>query len=254
VTEFLLCTVYAPLVSWGDIAVGESRGSWDRPSRSAVLGLVAGALGLTRDDQPSHDALDGGYGVAVRVDAAGTSMLDYHTAQSVAAGIVKKRAPRTRAQLLEAGPPETILSRRAYRQDALTTVAVWARAGAHWPLESLADALRRPVFVPYAGRKSNPFGLPLNPIVVEAESLAGALARRDARPPGLDGWRRGLQPAGGWGLEVAHDPCDGFPSGLQRVQRVVRRDAAAHRRRWQFAERVVEIGLMQVPNVNEGRP
>ena len=70
-TEFLLLTLYAPLASWGDIAVGEVRGSWDRPSRSAVLGLVAAALGVDRADQAAHDALDVGYGVAVRQDAAG---------------------------------------------------------------------------------------------------------------------------------------------------------------------------------------
>jgi CRISPR system Cascade subunit CasD len=250
----LLATLYAPLASWGDIAVGESRGSWDRPSRSAVLGLIAAALGLTRDDQGAHDALDVGYGVAVRVDAAGAPIADYHTAQSVAAAIVKKRRPRTRAQLLDAGPRETILSWRAYRQDAFTTIAIWAHSGGRWSLESFVDALRRPAFALYAGRKSNPFGLPLNPIVVEAESLAGALSQRDPRPTALDVPKRGLQPPGGWGLEVAHDPCDGFPSGLRSIQRVVRRDSGAHRTRWQFAERVVEIGLMQSPNANGERP
>ena len=29
-TGFLLFTLYAPLASWGEIAVGETRGSWDR--------------------------------------------------------------------------------------------------------------------------------------------------------------------------------------------------------------------------------
>lgn len=89
VPEFLLLTLYAPLSSWGGIAVGEERNSWDRPSRSAVLGLVAAALGVARDDQASHDALDWGYGVAVRLDVAGSSVVDYHTAQSVAQASVK---------------------------------------------------------------------------------------------------------------------------------------------------------------------
>ena len=33
-------------------------------------------------------------------------------------------------------------------------------------------------------------------------------------------------------------------SGLRPLRRDVRRDAGAHRTRWQFAERVVEVGVM----------
>jgi len=59
-TAFLLASLYAPMASWGEITVGERRTSWDRPSRSAILGLVAAALGIEREDQDGHDALDGG--------------------------------------------------------------------------------------------------------------------------------------------------------------------------------------------------
>lgn len=242
-TEFLLFTVYAPLTSWGEIAVGETRGSWDRPSRSAMLGLVAAALGLTRDDQAAHDALDTGYGVAVRLDAPGTPLSDYHTAQTVSASAVKKRRPATRAQLLAAGEHQTILSRRGYRQDALATLAVWARTGARWPLAEFVAAMRRPAFVLYAGRKANALGIPMAPMVVESETLAGAFAQRAPAPPALAAQL--LCPDRGWGLEVAHDPCDGFDAGLTSLRRDTRRDAAAHRGRWQFRERTVEIALLE---------
>jgi CRISPR system Cascade subunit CasD len=243
VTTFLIATVYAPLASWGDIAVGESRGSWDRPSRSAVLGLVAAALGLTRDDQRAHDALDAGYGVAVRLDSAGTPLTDYHTTQTVAGHLVKKQGPRTRASLLGLGPRETILSRRIYRENALATIALWARQGAQWSLESLATALRCPAFVLYAGRKSNPLAVPLNPALVEAESLAEALSMREPWPLGVETWPRRRRSTSEI-VEVAHDRCDGFPSGLQHIQQVIRRDAAADRSRWQFSERVVDVSVI----------
>ncbi len=95
-TSFLLFTIYAPFASWGDIAVGETRGSWDRPSRSAVLGLLGAALGIVREDQAAHDALDIGYGVAVRADAVGVALRDYHTAQTADASRVRKARARTR--------------------------------------------------------------------------------------------------------------------------------------------------------------
>ena len=43
--DFLTFALAAPLAAMGEIAVGERRGSWDRPGRSAVLGLIAAVLG-----------------------------------------------------------------------------------------------------------------------------------------------------------------------------------------------------------------
>lgn len=257
-TDFLLLTLYAPLASWGDIAVGESRGSWDRPSRSAVLGLVAAALGLEREDQPAHATLDAGYGLAVRLDAPGATLADYHTAQTVGASAVRKAKPRTRAELLACGERETILSRRSYRQDALATAALWARVGARWSLGDLGEALRRPAFVLYAGRKANAFGAPLDPAVVQAGTLREALAQRPRGVRGLDprrllgGGRPASEP-----VEVSFDAVrevvDGFASGFDPIfRRDVRRDVPTHRARWQFTERVVEVGLMAVDGAAAG--
>lgn len=240
--NFLLFTIYAPLASWGDIAVGEARGSWDRPSRSAILGLIAGALGLTRDDETAHGALDAGYGIAVRLDARGAPLVDYHTAQTVSASAVRRQAPATRGAALRAAERETILSRRTYYQDALATIAVWTRNEAHWPLDALAAALRSPRFTPYAGRKANAVGAPFAPHVVLASTIAEALAQRaDPVPSGIDG--RLLRPRAGWGREVMHDICE-FDSGLGETRRVVRRDGSPDRSRWLFAERVAVVGVL----------
>ena len=149
----------------------------------------------------------------------------------------------TRRTLLDRrnGEPQTILSRRRYRQDALSTVAVWARAGARWPLVELAGRIARPAWVLYAGRKANAFGLPLNPEVVRGETLAAALSSRPGLPAALDAKRLRLAALGV--REVSHDACEGFASGLRTLRREVRRDAGAQRTRWQFAERVVEVGV-----------
>lgn len=242
-TEFLLFTLYAPLASWGDVAVGEVRGSWDRPGRSAVLGMVAAALGIRREEQERHDELDSMLGVAIRLDAPGRPLVDYHTAQTVATPDLRKRRVATRRELLNAVTADrwkTILSRRTYRVDALVTAALWVRGEARHSLHGIAEALRRPRFVLYAGRKSNPFGIPVRPQVVSARTLAEALSARDPLPPGMG--EHGLRPSSGWGREVSHDPCTGFASGLEPIRREVRRDARPHRARWQFHERNVEVG------------
>jgi CRISPR system Cascade subunit CasD len=262
--NFLIFTIYAPLVSWGDIAVGEMRGSWDRPSRSAVLGLLGAALGITRDEQEAHDALDAGYGLAVRLDAGGATLSDYHTVQTVAESEIRRvrkeaikrseKPPETRAELLVSCERETILSRRAYRQDALATIALWAHDGARWTLQELAEALRRPVFVLYAGRKANALGVPLDPALTAASTLAAAFGVRAPEPRGFDTGR--IAGRSQWGREVSHDEItahDGFASGLESLRRDVRRDVPRDRARWQFAERVVEVGLLpRVPQADIG--
>lgn len=85
--RYLAFTLAAPLASFGAIAVGERRSSWDRPAKSAVLGLIAGALGLTRDDADAHRALADDYLYAVRVEdfdlrTPRPPLTDYHTAQT----------------------------------------------------------------------------------------------------------------------------------------------------------------------------
>ena len=228
-----------------------------------MLGLIAAALGVTREDQGAHDALDRGYGFGVRLDAPGAPLVDYHTAQTVGASAVKKQRPATRAALLAAGERETILSRRAYRQDALATVALWVRdPDARWSLAALHTALGRPGFTLYAGRKANVFGLPLGPVVRECATLAEAVAwyadsrgmRADA--PAADvaavrGVLNRLRPRQGWGRELAFDdPGGAAEAGVATDRREVRRDVRAQRARWQFAERVVHVGT--VPTATGG--
>lgn len=240
--DFLLFTVYAPMASWGDIAVGEVRGSWDRPSRSAMLGLVAGALGVTRDQQDLHDDLDRSLGVAVRVDDAGRSRGDYHTTQTIAASDIRRSRARTRAAMLRAGTPRTVLSRRWFLEDTAYTVALWQRGASSWALSALGDALARPTFVPYAGRKAHPLALPMRPEMVRATTLGDALRQRaaEARVVGETRVRGDTTP-----LEVAHDECEGFVSGLTPIARQSRRDGGAHRSRWLFSDRPVFISLFE---------
>lgn len=242
-TRYLRFTIYAPLSSWGEIAVGESRGSWDRPSRSAILGLLGAALGVTREDAEGQAALSSGYGVAVRLDARGSALEDYHTVQTASASQVKKRKPATRAELLDDGDLETILSRRAYRQDAISTVAVWMRPGARWNLEALSSALRRPAFILYAGRRANALGVPLAPDVVEADTLRECLRTRTLSRFGAAGIRLRKRFEMAAAPEVSYDIDDGIASGFDELRRELRRDASPDRLRWQFSERVVATAI-----------
>ena len=56
-TDFLIFQLQGPMAAWGEVAVGEDRGSRDDPGVSALSGLLAAALGVDRADEASHAAL-----------------------------------------------------------------------------------------------------------------------------------------------------------------------------------------------------
>ena len=230
--RFLLFTLYAPMGALGETAVGERRLGWTRPGRSAVLGLVSAALGIERADEEAHRNLEAGLYYAVRTDAPGRPFLDYHTAQTPKG---KKDRFGTRREELESGALHTVLSTREWRSDSCFSVALWARREDAVDLTAIADALRRPRFTLYLGRKSAPLGLPLNPALVEADTFMHAFeARRPNEDEGaiLDRIHSGDRVPSM--IAFDHDAPGAPPDA--RIER--RRDAVGSRARWQFADRL----------------
>lgn len=190
-SEYLVFRLYAPLASWGEAAVGETRPSATCPGRGAVLGLLGAALGIRRDDVPGQAALFGSLRVAVKQYRAGTLLNDYHTAQ-VPTSQSKVRY-RTRRDELNAPRKaiNTILSSRQYRCDGLWTVAAWTTVDSPHTMQDLREALLKPVFPLYLGRRACPLAAPLAPEVVQRDTLQAALDHRfEDLVPGQQFWLR----------------------------------------------------------------
>lgn len=191
--DYLVMRLYAPLSSWGTLAVGEDRPTANYPTRGAILGLLGAALGLKRTDTKQLQDLADGIGIASKTYSTGTILRDYHTIQTPTAK--KGTTFYTRKQELQSTKLETILSSRDYREDGLWVVAIWLTAdtaskdsGAtdnttdkngsityQYTLEQLQQALKHPVFTLYLGRKSCPLSLPLSPSIVTADNVKAAL-------------------------------------------------------------------------------
>ena len=76
--EFLIFRLYGMMASWGDIAVGELRPTFDHPSRSAIVGLLAAALGIRRDEEEQAARPVGAAGLAGPGHAAGRAPFSHH--------------------------------------------------------------------------------------------------------------------------------------------------------------------------------
>lgn len=250
--ETLIFQLQAPLSSWGEVAVGEYRPSADYPSQSAIQGLLGAALGIDRYNDDALAALQTGYRLAVGVVNQGRLMRDYHTAQVPSRTDLKKRPSATRRDELAVPKPDlnTILSTRDYRQDAAALVAVQSMAGAPYSLPQLAEAIKRPKFTMYLGRKSCPVAVPLHPVVLTASGVKAAFADYQQLLAAL--WRERLpKHAESAGLPVqkiawsdAFGTDDLTTIGLLRDLSITRKDAVITRRGWQFADRTEHIALV----------
>lgn len=250
--ETLIFQLQGPLSSWGEVAVGEYRPSADYPSQSAILGLLAAALGIVRDDEEGQMALFGSYRLAVGVINSGRLLRDFHTAQVPSRADLKKRPQATRRDELALPKYDlnTILSARDYRQDASALVALQSLDGAHYTLARIAEALRRPKFLLYLGRKSCPLAVPLYPLIVDAASVSDAMTGYLQQVSVLWSEQTGGKAAPAmqlrkiaWGDDFGVD--DVALIGRSRDLSLIRRDRVLARNGWQFGDRREHIALLE---------
>jgi CRISPR system Cascade subunit CasD len=242
--DFLIFRIYGVMASWGDISVGEYRPTFDHPSKSAIMGMIAAALGIHRDEEERLRELGTGYRMAVRIDEPGILLRDYHTAQVPPSGKGwNKRSFPTRQAEVSVPKEElnTILSTRDYHCDAIYTVCLWSIGSPQpYPLSVLKEHLEHPVFILYLGRKSCPLSLPLQPQIIQGESLAVALSTARFNDASFIAPLITCQDA-----RVFWE--DDSDIGLTSVHTIQRRDDSLSRKRWQFGNRLEHYATTKNP-------
>lgn len=138
----LLLRLAGPLQSWGERSAFNVRDSAAFPTRSALCGMFAAAQGRDRTADPGHYA---DLEFTIRVDRPGRRLVDYHT---VGGGLSPEQTVATSGGKRKGA---AVISRRHYLADAVFVVAV---TGPDSDITHIADALERPHWAPYLGRRS----------------------------------------------------------------------------------------------------
>lgn len=213
----LLLRLAAPLQSWGTSSRFARRSTDAVPSKSGVVGLLAAAQGRRRTD-PLEELL--GLRIAVRTEQPGRLERDFQTAARQG----------ERASLS--------LSTRHYLADAVFLVAV---QGDDALLEGLQDALRRPYFPLYLGRRSYP---PVGRVEHGLRSGDAVEALRDeawhAAP-----WFQRAWPESGATLDLVADCPPGTPGAELVRDEPVTFDP--RHRQWEWRS-VIRHDRVRVPN------
>ena len=135
----LLLRLAAPLQAWGSDSKFETRKTNREPTKSGVIGLLAAALGLKRNQVEELEELSK-LRFGVRVEREGKLLIDYHTARDL-----KKDKP--------------YVTYRHYLQDAVFLVGLESEDNAL--LQTLEKSIRYPAYPLFLGRRSCPPTLPL---------------------------------------------------------------------------------------------
>ncbi|MCM8738629.1 type I-E CRISPR-associated protein Cas5/CasD [Azospirillum sp. A1-3] len=179
-----LCfTLAAPYGAWGAESQPSATTAWKAteldPPKSAIVGLLAAALGVERSGLAP---LAASVRIAVRTGLRPERDLrpDYHTISRA-----RRPADRTHWSRFEELRPAlsgldtsgSLLSAREHWSCGLWSVAVaTATTDGDTLLERMAAALRAPRWPLYAGRKACPLGLPPDPEALDASGPVAALA------------------------------------------------------------------------------
>lgn len=152
----LVLRLAAPLQSWGGQSEFNRRDTLPEPTKSGVIGLLAAASGLRRED-PLEPLL--GLRLGVRTDRPGSIARDYHTVSTLdGSPLLSAQVTAKGSQKRTQPPKHTYVTTRYYLQDAIFVAAV---SGPDQLLAALAEAVRRPAFPLALGRRSCPPTQPL---------------------------------------------------------------------------------------------
>ncbi|HNX77251.1 MAG TPA: type I-E CRISPR-associated protein Cas5/CasD [Candidatus Rifleibacterium sp.] len=164
----LLIRLAGPMQSWGTTSRFDQRDTGKEPSKSGVIGLLAAAMGIDRENWQKLEPL-ARLTLAVRHDRPGSLKYDYQTA-----GCAKTDAIIKADGALERGGG--IISRRYYLADAAFLVGLESEDD-HL-LHSIAESLHNPTWPLFLGRKSY---LPTEPVFlkdsIQKQPLLEAISR-----------------------------------------------------------------------------
>jgi CRISPR system Cascade subunit CasD len=158
---YLVLKLHGVMQAWGGHTYEDLRHSELIPTRSGLLGLIGACLGIDRNDAERQQQLADSLRLAVRMEKMPQRMTDFHTVLD--------------ARKVDGKPNKfPVVSRREYLYDARYTVLLEVQPGAVFDADAIEQALKRPVYTPFLGRRACPITRPLFEERIEAVDFENA--------------------------------------------------------------------------------
>lgn len=137
----LLLRLAAPLQAWGSGSKFNIRLTEREPTKSGVVGMIAAAMGIQRNDDPKKLEPLNALRFGVRVEKEGKLLRDFHMVHEMT------------------GKKNSHVTERFYLSDAVFLAALESEDKEY--LEKIVNALNNPVYPLFLGRRSCPPTLPI---------------------------------------------------------------------------------------------
>ena len=137
----LLLRLAAPLQAWGSGSKFNIRLTEREPTKSGVVGMIAAAMGIQRNDDPKKLEPLNDLRFGVRVEKEGKLLRDFHMVHEMT------------------GKQNSHVTERFYLSDAVFLAALESEDKEY--LEQIVNALNNPVYPLFLGRRSCPPTLPI---------------------------------------------------------------------------------------------
>jgi len=137
----------ALLQSWGEQSHWDERKTNAHPTKSAVAGIIAAAMGIDRREYLGE--ICNNITMGVRIDRKGVLISDFHTVGGGHPDSIILSAENKKKYIT--GKPYTVISQRWYLADASFAVSLQSEDGAL--LQDIKVALMNPKWNIYLGRK-----------------------------------------------------------------------------------------------------
>lgn len=132
------------------------------PTRSAIVGLLGAALGITRVRYDELYRLSNSIKIAVQVNSCGEKIMDYHTVQNF-------RSPQGKIQKI---------TKPTYREYWCDSAHTFAISASEELVDQLSLKVKAPEFTLFQGRKSCPLTRPLYESMLDEGNPANALKQQ----------------------------------------------------------------------------
>ena len=175
-----LLHLQGPMMSFADKGFGQLREEGEFPSRSAVIGIVAAALGLERGSERLLE-LHRSLRVHVASLSRGSLLVDYHTVLASGYGEYDPAGIRR-----EGGGGNPTLTWRSYHTDA--HFMAYLQSDNTELMRECREALAAPVFTAFIGRRSCPPATPILPVEITGRHIGEAF---------LEGYQKWMARIGG---------------------------------------------------------
>lgn len=176
----LLLRLAAPLQAWGNSSKFDIRSTEREPTKSGVIGMIAAAMGIQRNDSPERLKPFTDLRFGVRIEREGKLLKDFHMVYSGDLSDSERRHTKPKGKHMYS-------TERYYLSDAVFLVAL--ESDNDELLKEIIRAINNPVYPLFLGRRSCPPTLPIV-IGIRSDEMINILRNEEVLDDNKDYSRR----------------------------------------------------------------